>query len=223
MHFKKEDFASMIYNVMALDPKKAVTTIFSDLAIFDDFRSEVEIQTGLNFNTFMRYVILMYEKNTPLSLIDRYQLRKSKAAELAGFKLITVRKEETFEPNVIKLITTPCEYPIVNRLIVLFLRFHRSQKFSALSMYNEMFYGTIEKIYNGEYDKQKKELVDALKDDIESAYFDLFQSTTIDETIKEEAEIVMLEESIGLNPEDMATRLQDGKYFCLLKNGSKHK
>jgi hypothetical protein len=216
MFFKPQDFESMLYNVVALDRKKPVCIFFEDLAVFKKYSKDVEEQTLLEFDKVMRYIILLYERNTPLTVIDKFTLRKTKAAEYAGFDIIKGKEgEPTFPKQVLKLISTPCEYETVNRIIVLFLRFHRSHKFSTHRLYNEMYYGAAEKIMNGEYTKAHKELLDMLTNDMESSHFDLFQTKSIDETLKEEMEMVMFEEAIGLNPEDMAKRLQEGKYFSL--------
>jgi len=224
MFFKPEDFESMLFNVVEVDRKKSIFFFFEELKIFNQYEKEVEIETNLDFDKVMRYIILLYERNTPLTVIDKFSLRKAKAAEFAGFEIVKGKDgEPSFNKQVLKLLSTPCEFVTVNRIIVLFLRFHRSHKFSTHRLYNEMYYGAAEKIMNGEYTKTNKELLDMLTNDMELSHFDLFQTKNVDENLREEMEMVMLEEAIGLNPEDMAKRLQEGKYFSLRSYGTSRK
>jgi hypothetical protein len=79
--FDKEEFSAMAFNVFSVKPEKDLLEHFKKMNLLKSF----SLYKGAMANEVIRYVLYMYDKNSPLrEMFPDLKKRKSEAALLAG-------------------------------------------------------------------------------------------------------------------------------------------
>lgn len=139
MEFSKNDFARLQYNVYDLPEDKEVLEHWKELKRFPEFTTKN--LTGINRDKVMRYIILVYDKRSPLLSQKNLSLRKKTAAELAGFE-----KNEAglFQDSVMAMINLENKH--IARMIIRYARIQSDTKYALLVAGMEALYENLIKI-----------------------------------------------------------------------------
>lgn len=105
-------------------------------------------------NDILRYIILYYDKNSPLQKIEDVREAKVQAALLAGFKL----RNNKFADNVVTIMN--CQDESVNNAIVRFTTFFYDNEYEDLITLKELRVLDRKKMLNNTDDVTKKEAIE---------------------------------------------------------------
>lgn len=153
MEYTKEDFQGLLYNVYELPLDKDPRHEWKELASYPEFRKPQHPKVIGHFNEIFRYIVYMYDKNSPLIYITDTYKRKMTAGELAGFTLNGKKGVKRFNDFITDVLN--CENDEVNRMIIRMCMLQRSDKFSLLMVGYENFYNTLTELLDNEADKTK--------------------------------------------------------------------
>jgi len=153
MEYTKEDFRGLLFNVYELPLDKDPRHHWQQLNTYPEFKKLQHPKLIGNFNEVFRYMVYMYDKNSPLLHITDIYKRKSKAAQLAGFEVSGRAGKKRFSEFVIDVIN--CENEETNKMIIRMCILQRSDKFSLLVVGYENFYNTLKELVDSESDKTK--------------------------------------------------------------------
>lgn len=162
---------------------------------------------GLPYNKVFKYVVMCYDRNSPLRDGMTIMGRKVEAAMRAGFLAV----DGKFEPEVEALVR--CEYPKVNEMVIRYCRNQHSIKYSKLVLYEESFYKE-QNNYNNETDASKRKVILALIDDLESK-IDILASDILAEdnaVLMKRSLLAYIEnETVVPTPEVITLKIKEGK------------
>jgi len=189
-----------MYNPKILANDKSLVRKYPPLGKLPSWRMQL---TSIHKEKVFRYIIYMYDRNSPLrtkySDLDR---RRLEAAKEAGF-----RTEQGVFPEEVENMLMG-KIPKINRMIVDFVRHHRSYKYSYLVANEESFYKIMQQVLNGEtkqiadldrIGKQLEEtLSEMLNEDDNVAIMDAVVKYIEDERISEQ-----------LRPEAIARKMKE--------------
>jgi hypothetical protein len=154
MEYTKENFRGLHYNVYELPLDKDPRHEWPELLKYPEFKKNLTNAKIIgNFNEVFRYIVYMYDKNSPLIHITDIYKRKSKAAELAGFQLSGKIGKKKFSPFVVDVIN--CEDNDTNNMIIRMCMLQRSDKFALLIVGYENLYNTLRELVDADDDKTK--------------------------------------------------------------------
>lgn len=209
MKFEKKDFEKLLFNVYSLPPKTRITEHFTKLAYYDEFNIAFK---DLDKDVVIRYIIYVYDKNSPFLRIDNLAKRKREAALLAGF---TPKKDGTFDDEIRNVLH--CRNRDVNKMIVRFCRMCKDPLYAYYVVINEAFFKESENIMCGDKTKIKelKDLRESIEELISTRREFLSQEESMD--LHEELEEFIELEELELRPEDIALKLQKGINPIVLK------
>ena len=208
MNFEAQDFKRLQFNVFELPEDKEVLTQWPELCRFPEFTTKQ--LKGISRDHVMRYIILCYDKKTPLLSEKNLSKRKRVAAELAGFEM---NSKGIFKDSVISMMGN--ENKIVVRMIVRYVRLQSDMRFSLLVSGMETYYENIVRITNSGKDDdvldstEKSKLFDQSKkmsDELESLADELFNN-----------DIEILEEADEVNQEERDTITSWPEYWAKKK------
>ena len=161
--FTERDFNKLIVNVRSVSKERSLLRAFPELAKHSEFKVQFE---KLNKDKVIRYVIYMYDRNTPFR--KKYPdilKRKLEAAKEAGFK---ISDEGLFEDEVEVLLRG--ENSKVNNMVCAYTRIYKNFKYSFFVTMEEIFYSLMRTIIDGELKnigelkKTQKELDETMND-----------------------------------------------------------
>jgi len=163
-NFRPDDFRHMRLNVMAVPITKDITTYFQELQQYPEFKKRIK-RDGVSTNCIVRFLVLMYDPQSPLRRIPDYFQRKSVAAEAAGFKF---KADGVFEDNVQKVISL--QDGATTLMMMRFLSLFRSMEFTMLqrlyvTIHEKLFYEDIKAATAAMAEYQKMEKI-VLNDDL---------------------------------------------------------
>lgn len=231
MEFIEDDFVRMRFNPRVVPQGKRIIDHYPDLQRI--FRRDAVFFLETQFGTggaerVIRYICFMYDMHTPLKRIVNYSSRKTTAMKLAGF---SIKDNELIEPSLdkdeldstgIEVTFTPHKdlfynkMDMTNRLIVLFARSFKDYNYVRLQAMEETYFRNIENMMNGKnnasQDKGAMEVVEKTEKVISALYEEVYNGKPEKDLIKETM-MVMEEDSLGIQPEDIARRLLDGEYI----------
>ena len=195
--FADSEFDKMLFNVHRVPAQRSIVKAFSRLGKVPEFKRGVT--GGIDKNKAIRYVCLMYDKNTPFR--TRYpdiMKRKIEVAMHAGFKL---EDGGIFPEKVEDMLSG--KNASVNRLLVAFVRLHRNVKYSYLVSIEESFYFLMEEVTKGEM-KNLKQLKE-IQDEIEETVMEMLNDDD-NKLIKDDLFKYIEDERLKLRPEDIARK-----------------
>lgn len=198
MELNAEEFKKLQYNVYELSPDKSVIKSFPELSRYPEFSDS--LLTVLDRDKVIRYVILCYDKRSPLLGEKNLIKRKKLAVEIAGFEM---QKDNNYDESVLSMMRN--ENKIVNRMIVRYVRNQADTRFALLVSGMETFYENIYQITNNDKEdraidskekselfKKSKEMSDQLEQLSDEIFNnDIFLMHTASEVNSEELESIL--------------------------------
>lgn len=126
--FKSEDFRGLSFAIDKADPTKSLIDQIPDLKQVPEFCVFIE-----NLDKIIKYIILMYDKNSPLvRKFTDLATRKMNAATMAGFDL-------KVDDDVLQSIYDFID-PRISEMVIGFLRFQNNLLFSMLVSNEQTFF-----------------------------------------------------------------------------------
>jgi hypothetical protein len=196
MDFEKEEFDGLMLPVHNLPVDADLIKKFPELGKFPEFAEMVPEK-----NKVIRYIVLFYDRKTPLSRIESIPIRKAEAAKIAGFEL----EENKFTEFVEEVLS--CENTLVNAMIIRYLRLSNNHKFAMLSTTTELFYRSLQKQLDGEDVKFKD--VQAMEKEIALITEELTQGDRNQNLTSDMYQLIDMEK-IDLSPEAISVRIKAG-------------
>lgn len=196
------DFSKCLANVYSIPENQSIVKAFPQVFFAPIFSSPLK---KLLTNQVLRYIVAVYDSNGLITRIPDVVKRRQKALELAGFK----RDKEGNYPEVIhEMIEGKVEG--VNEMIIQYLKLHKSPKYSFLMALDNAFYTLIAKTLSGASIEKKE--VDAMRT-MEKELTDRtieFLGGDDNKKMLEKVYQWLAEDSLGITPEDIAFRRQQG-------------
>lgn len=131
----------MLFNVMEMPKTVAILSHFDALSDYPEFHAELESILDPDRTKIIKYIVLMYDRNSPLKRIEDITERKIKGALLAGFRPKKVGRKKYFK-RVIDDILKGYNHT-VNRMIVRYCRIQGNMKYTLVVAGQEDFYQSI--------------------------------------------------------------------------------
>lgn len=206
MDYNDSSFSGLMFNVFRVPEKSDILKTFPSLNRYKEFSAEM----SLDRNIVLRYIIYMYDQRTPLRAIDNIFKRKNEAAILAKFP---EDKKNPFKKEYEDVILNKNQ--VVNRMIIRFVRIQKNPSFSQLVSYEEAFYNQLEKLRTDDREDQEKtkDLIgntNQLRKNIDELTADLLSGDE-NRNLQEELYTQIEYEQLGLSPEDIALKAQNGE------------
>jgi len=197
--FIDQDFSKLMFKVRTIPLERSLLRAFPELGKHPEFKVKFD---NINKDKLIRYVIYMYDRNTPLRRkFPDILRRKVEAAKEAGFKINEVG---LFEDDVEEFLRGKNDK--ANRMIVAYARIHKNFKYSFFITIEESFYGLMRSVIGGEL-KNIPDLKKAQKELDES--MDELLSGDKNPFLVEEVLRYMETERLALRPEDIARKLKN--------------
>ena len=133
MEYKPEDFKHLKWNVQEVSRGTDLLTAFPELGRYPEFNEEIL----LDKNKVIRFIILCYDKKSPLLAEKNLIKKKVDACLLAGIE----KEDGKFPKDVEEMISN--KNPIVNRMICRYSRMQADLQYSLLAAGLENFYGNV--------------------------------------------------------------------------------
>lgn len=212
-------FSKLKYNVFTLPSTKNVLGEFPELKKIKEFSPvnkvtledsdevvKIDVFGGIEPDKVLRWIILLFDKNTPLTEIQNINQRMSEAAVIAGIK--RTQNSDNWPKTVVKMFR--CEYLDVNAAILAYCRIQHSSKWTLYTTLTLKHFRDQEQMLAGTADKPitTKELVgDAtIIDELRSQFLNNIENEKLTEAV-EEYTIQTLE----FRPEQVAENISNGK------------
>lgn len=196
VEFEDTEFENLICNVYPLGPRESVLKRFPKLAVFPEFHIKVK---GLDRNKIIKYIVLMYDMNTPLKRIDNIQKRKYTAGKISYFP---TDEEGKFREHYEEIMNGKSF--TVNQMIFRYLKFHRNPDYSFLVSLEDSYYTNLTKMMGG--DNSAYSIVKNQKDDLTRATSEFLNQDdqgVLKESLYEHIDM----DNMGIRPEDVAEAL----------------
>lgn len=217
MHISSELFKDLKYNVFTLAPNKEVIKQWPELAKWEAFNPEPSYELkedgepsepikpfgNLNKDMVLRYILVLYDKNTPLLLIDNLAQRKTKAAEIAGFEFT---KKDKWPIAVLKLFRG--DLLDANRAILYFCRTQNSAKWGLYVTLTIKHHSDQEMIVNKDKDAPSSKELIADAETIDRLKSELINLDHTKSILDDMEEYTMAE--LGLRPEELGQKILAG-------------
>jgi hypothetical protein len=195
--FADAEFGQMMFNVNKVAHNRSIFKAFPALNKVPELRRPVG--KGFEKNRVMRYICLMYDKNSPFRRrFPDISKRKIEAAKHAGYKL---EEGGIFAEKVEDMLTG--KIPHINRMLVAYLRLHRNIKFSYLVSMEESFYHLMEQVTGG--DMKNLNQLKEIQAEIEETMADILSDDNT-HLIQDSVLKYIEDKRINLRPEDIARR-----------------
>lgn len=173
--YSKEDFDKCLYNVFAIPRNRTIASVYPIFKQYKEFKGDLG---ELNNNNMIRYIVYVYDKNSPLQAVDEMPKRKAEAAALAGF---VPKSDGEFHEDLVRVMKGT--HDIANKMIIRYLRMQKRPTYSLLVATNEAYYAALEKMIDNSQDAGKivyKEVRD-MKKEMDACILDLFEEDNTQE------------------------------------------
>lgn len=171
-----------------------------------DFQQPLDPELEKRKKSILRYIILYYDKNTPLRIMfsDEWK-RKIEAAEMAGFKIKQQKRKLT--PAIQDIMI--CKNPAVNRMIVRYVIYFYDQDYMRLTIFKEMYAAMARgKIKADSVSSGDIKAVNELAENISNLQRKLFGGNE-SRDLREELYKVLEEDQFDLHPDKMPETIND--------------
>lgn len=171
-----------------------------------DNREEFKLPLSkLHRNSVIRYIILMYDMNSPLiKKINDHGQRMLVSAYLAGF---LQDKNGAFSDEVKKMMGGGNNR--INKMIISYLKAHRSTKWALICANWILFYEEIERIMRGEEPKKNRN-INTLQKELEREMIEFSNQDSNLYLQQELFEQIEQENLFRLRPEGIAEYIEEG-------------
>lgn len=200
--FNDKEYQGLMFNIITCPMQKSLLRHFPRLNKVPAIKN-AEIR-NVGKNNVLRYIILNYDKNSPFR--KKYQnilKRKVEAAKEAGF----IPNKEGFLGDDVEPILK-CQNTTVNKMIVEYVRLHRSYVYSSLVTKEEGFYTLMKEIIGGGTKRLKE--FNEMEKELEDAVLELLNQDD-NPYLKDAVLRYMEEERLKLRPEDIADKVKNGE------------
>ncbi len=184
----------MMFNVVEVPPQKHIVNAFPKLKKVREFTRKL---AGLNKNKVLKYIMFLYDKNSPFRV--KYQdvlQRKVEAARGAGWETV---EGGIFSDDVERILRGHNGF--VNEMAVAFIRLHRNFKYSYLVGLEESFYRMMLEIMSGEMGNVGK--MKQTQEELESVMLELTAEDNNPE-LRDTLLRYVEQARLNLRPEDIA-------------------
>ena len=133
MDFKAEDFKHLRWNVQEVPRETDLLEAFPELGRYPELTAEITIDR----NKVIRFIILCYDKKSPLLAEKNLIKRKVDACTLAGIE----KEDGKFPKDIEEMISN--KNLVINRMICRYSRLQSDLQYSLLAAGLENFYGNV--------------------------------------------------------------------------------
>ena len=192
----------MMYNPARVPEGESVLKYYKDLGKIRSFK--LDPGEGINNNLLMKYILLMYDKNSPYR--KKYSDALKRKIEIAHDVGFTDIGGGIFEPPVEDFLKG--RNRIVNTKIVEYVRLHRNFKYAFLVSIETSYYTMMIDVMGGAT-KQVSDMK-SIQTELEDTLLEILNQDN-NPYLKEEILRYMEDERLQLRPEDIAKKLQAGE------------
>lgn len=194
----KLDFTKLACNVMALQPKQDPLEVFDVLSKYEEFYAPTPM---LNRKKILKYIVLVYDKNSPLHDEFKDMWRKKMfAADLAGFVKEENGKYLGKVEDMMKCKNTP-----VNSMIIRYVMLMRSSLYSKFTILQEVYFNVSEGLLGG---NTKIDDFNKINKELEQCESELLSN---DNLLSDDLTKYYFQDKLELRPEDIAKKLANGE------------
>ena len=197
-------YKKLKYTVYALSEKSKVLNKWPELKNIHSFSLP---RVKIDKEKTLRYILLMYDINTPLMSIKSIKKRKMEAAKISGFEL---DKDGKLGEDVMTLLIL-CKDSNINKAILDFSKMHRSFEWETYITLQTLQYRNQQALLDGTMDDSSKYTSKDLYEDakrLDEVRNDLLLNDKTKSLAEAMHEYTLAE--LGLRPEDTAERLMKG-------------
>lgn len=197
-----DQFKKLLYDVYNLPQNRKVLSKWPELKAYEAFKLK---DCPLDKDKALRYILVLYDKNSPLMGIESIKKRKVQAAEIAGFDL----NEKKMPDDKVMTNLILCKNESVCDAILTFAKMHKSHLWETFITLQEIYYMNEHKLLQG---LETKYTYDDLYN--HSVRLDELRNELVNsdenKTLKEQMHDYVMKE-LGLKPEDVADRAMKGE------------
>jgi hypothetical protein len=198
LFFKDSEYNNLLVPVHRLPESVDIQSKYKRFQDHPEFSASIRVDR----NKLLRYIILMYDFNSPFNKIKDLVRRKTLCALEAGFEQVDGR----FKDNVIKIMI--CSDKVVNAMIIRFLSFFNNHHFSYLVALLQGYENELNNIMAG--DVKNLQLIQDYIKQIEITERKMLNNDTSME-LKEDLYAYIESKRLELRPEDIAIKMSKGE------------
>jgi hypothetical protein len=142
MDFKKSDFDNLLFRVNEVPAKVSVLSHFEKLGEHHEFNLELD-GFEKDRSNIIKYIVYVYDRNSPFLRIEDIVKRKVQAALKAGFRAKIKNNRRQFKTEVDYMLKGYNQN--VNKMIVRYCRMQKSKKYMILVAMEEGFWGSLDR------------------------------------------------------------------------------
>ncbi len=155
MDFTKDDFNKLNCNVYDMPIGENPIEYFPQLKSYKEFSKIESERVQLNLEEVFRYIVYMYDMNSPFRTIDDLVKRKIQAAKYAGFEPKQKNGVMVFS-DVVKSFLN-CEDSSFNKMVIRYCRLQRSRKWSLLIAAEVSYHNCLLQLMEMDSDEEAKD------------------------------------------------------------------
>lgn len=199
--FTDRDFKDLMVPIHKLPDQTDPLKYFDKLKRLKSFRKKIQ---SINKLKIIKYIIYLYDQNSPFNkhIIEPTE-RMFAAAEYSGFK---VDKDKDLSEELKEMFLGKNE--LVNKMIVDYLRIHKTSKWALVKANEKMFYDELSRILKGE--KESSIGINNLDRKLQTSIEELTNRNN-NILLQEEVMDSIAQEALQLTPEIIANRLEKGE------------
>ena len=194
MEFKTSDFDRCLVNPFRGFKMADELVEKCDAFHYEEFTRQIH---PLSRNKVLRYIVMVYDKETPLLRLNDMTNIKNKAAEMAGFK----KTKNRFSTGVQKIIL--CENPNINDMIMRYVRNHNNHLYSYFVALQEEYYRNLRDMHGGSSNKKSITEITKVREELDEVRSDLLNNDR-SQNLEEKLAALQDFEELKLRPENIA-------------------
>ena len=197
--FKESEYEDMLVPVHRLSEEVNIIQWYKKFQQYKEF----SVDTVQDKNKLLRYIVLMYDFNSPFKNIKDLIKRKTLCALEAGFEQDDTQR---FDAATISMMI--CSDAKINQMIISFLSFFNNHEYSYLVALLEGYRNELLKIVEG--DAKNLDLVQTYREQIKIMEGKMTNEDTSDE-LRHDLYAYVESRRLELRPEDIATKISLGE------------
>jgi len=201
LDFSKKDFDKMLIPVYST-PDNADIIKGSILEKFPEFELNVK---GIRITKLIKWIACVYDKESPF--LNKYiNLTERKFAALEFCKIDLKKRSGEMNEDIIKIVQNKSRN--ANRMIIAYVKAHRSTKYALIFALSKQFYDELLNIQNGS--PKSKTGISSMQKNLENEQIEFFNGDKNLDLMMDFQEIIDYENIEKLRPEYMAEMLLTG-------------
>src|SRR6056297_406141 len=175
---------------------------------FRDFDKNIRADQKLSKNKVIRYIVYMYDMNSPLQEMNGITSRRNRAAELAGWE----KKDDRFGKSVEDILM--CRISHVNKMIIRYARIQKDSDWATLVTYEDSLYTQLDALRNNSEGKETKDILQNIEElrksitNLKRVMLEGDDNSNLTHDLYDTIE----NESLEFRPEDIAKKIKSGEY-----------